>query len=71
MLPAASYQIYPIGDQAITLDYGGSMNHLVNQQIIQLFHVLKDWQLDGILDIIPAYHSVSIIYDLKKIKKRD
>ena len=46
------------------------MNHLVNQQIIQLFHVLKDWQLDGILDIIPAYHSVSIIYDLKKIKKQ-
>ncbi|MBY0482862.1 MAG: 5-oxoprolinase subunit PxpB [Chitinophagaceae bacterium] len=70
MLQAATYQIYPIGDQAITLDYGGFMSDRVNQQIMQLFHALKEWQIDGILDIIPAYHSISIVYELKKIKKQ-
>lgn len=70
MLQAASYQIYPIGDQAITLNYGGLMNQRVNQQIMQLFYALKECQIDGILDIIPAYHSISIVYEIKTLKKK-
>lgn len=69
MVQTAAYQIYPIGDQGITLDYGGEMSETVNRKIFQLFKSLQNWQSDAILDIIPAYHSISIIYDLIKIKK--
>lgn len=69
MLPNAPYQIYPIGDQGITLDYGGEMSEEVNQQIFRLYRLLKDWQPAAVLDIIPAYHSISLIYDLVKVKK--
>lgn len=69
MFSNAAYQIYPIGDQGITLDYGGEMSEEVNQQIFKLYRLLKDWQPAAVLDIIPAYHSISLIYDLIKVKK--
>jgi inhibitor of KinA len=69
MLQLAPYQIYAIGDQGITLDYGGEMSESVNLKIFKLYQLLKEWQPDAVLDIIPAYHSISLIYDLLKIKK--
>lgn len=69
MVQTAPYQIYAIGDQGITLDYGGEMSESVNIKIFQLYKLLKDWQPEAVLDIIPAYHSISIIYDLIKVKK--
>ena len=69
MLQNTPYQIYAIGDQGITLDYGGEMNELLNKKIFQLYTLLKKWQPEAILDIIPAYHSISLIYDLIKVKK--
>ena len=69
MVQTAAYQIYPIGDQGLTLDYGGEMSESVNRKIFQLYKLLKNEHSDLILDIIPAYHSISIIYDLLKTKK--
>ena len=69
MLQNTPYQIYAIGDQGITLDYGSEMNELLNKKIFQLYTLLKKWQPEAILDIIPAYHSISLIYDLIKVKK--
>lgn len=69
MFSDAPYQIYPIGDQGITLDYGGEMSEELNLQIFKLYRLLKDWQPAAVLDIIPAYHSISLIYDLIKVKK--
>jgi inhibitor of KinA len=69
MVHSVPYQIYAIGDQGITLDFGGEMSESVNIKIFQLYKLLKDWQPNAVLDIIPAYHSISLIYDLIKIKK--
>jgi inhibitor of KinA len=63
------YQIYAIGDQGITLDYGGEISESIHLKIFKLYQVLKKWQPDAVLDIIPAYQSISLIYDLGKIKK--
>jgi inhibitor of KinA len=69
VVQTAPYQIYAIGDQGITLDYGGEMSESVNIKIFKLYKLLKDWQREAVLDIIPAYHSISLIYDLIKVKK--
>ncbi|MEI8073813.1 MAG: 5-oxoprolinase subunit PxpB [Bacteroidota bacterium] len=69
MVHSTSYQIYAIGDQGISLDYGGEISESVNSKIFKLFQLLKDWQPEAVLDIIPAYHSISLIYDFIKIKK--
>jgi inhibitor of KinA len=69
VLLTAPYQIYAIGDQGITLDYGGEISETVNIKIFKLYQVLKKWQPEAVLDIIPAYHSISLIYDFIKVKK--
>jgi inhibitor of KinA len=69
VVQSAPYRIYAIGDQGITLDYGGEMSELVNIKVYKLYKILKEWQPDAVLDIIPAYHSISLIYDFIKVKK--
>lgn len=69
MEPTYTYQIYPIGDQAITLDFGGAMDEAVNQRVMLLFHALQEQPIAGVLDIIPAYNSISLIYDARRVKK--
>lgn len=58
-----SYEIFPLGDSAITIQFGNSINESLNQKVFQLFHHLKKSNLTGVRDFIPAYSSLSIIYD--------
>ena len=57
------YRIYPIGDQAITLDFGNLIKDEINAQVMALFYWLKEENLHGIKDIIPAYSTISLVYD--------
>jgi inhibitor of KinA len=66
---ALPYKCYPIGDQAITLDFGNQMDEELNQKVMSLFYCLKEAQLTGIKDIIPAYASISLMYDANIIRK--
>jgi inhibitor of KinA len=63
------YRIYPIGDQALTLDFGILINDEINAQVMALFYWLKEENLQGIKDIIPAYASISVVYDAALIRK--
>lgn len=63
------YRIYPIGDQALTLDFGNLINDEINAQVMALFYWLKEENLQGIKDIIPAYASISVVYDAALIRK--
>lgn len=63
------YRIYPIGDQALTLDFGNLINDEINARVMALFYWLKEEDLHGIKDIIPAYASISVIYDAGLMRK--
>ena len=63
------YCIYPLGDSALTLDFGNKMDEAVNKEVLALFHNLKKLQLPEIIDIIPAYSSLSILYNVPSLKK--
>jgi inhibitor of KinA len=63
------YRIYPIGDQALTLDFGNLINDEINARVMALFYWLKEENLQGIKDIIPAYASISVVYDAALIRK--
>lgn len=57
------YQLYSISDQAITLDYGGPISEETNDRVHRLVASLQQNMLPGITDIIPAYNSVTVVYD--------
>ncbi|TAH11115.1 MAG: 5-oxoprolinase subunit PxpB [Sphingobacteriia bacterium] len=60
----SNLDIYPLGDQAITIQLGDYINASTNQEVIQIFTHLQNHPINGITDIIPAYSSITIVYDL-------
>jgi len=62
-MDAHTYHIYPLGDQALTIQFGDTINEATNKKIMQLFHQLQINPIKGVKDIIPAYASLTICYN--------
>ncbi len=57
------YRIFPLGDSALTIDFGNCISRDVNQLVTDYF---KDWMKDpfpGMIDLVPAYCSLTIYFD--------
>ena len=65
-----SYQIFPCGDHAVTIELGDKVDTAINQKVIGLFAYLKKQQIKGVKDIIPAYNTLTIVYDVALLKKQ-
>lgn len=63
------YTIYPLGDTALTLDYGNVIDPAINKQVLCLFQKLKTLGLPFILDVIPAYASLTVYYDVVEVRQ--
>lgn len=63
MSATLSYQIYSVSDQAVTLDFGGPISVATNDRVYVLLTSLLKNKLEGITDIIPAYSSITVVYD--------
>jgi KipI family sensor histidine kinase inhibitor len=63
------YTIYACGTNAITLSIGESIDALVNAKIMALAVALQQQAIVGVKDIIPAYNSLTVVYDAFAIKK--
>ena len=63
------YRIFPLGDSAITLDFGNLIDEAINKKVIALFHSLNKEPLPGMIETVPAYSSLAIYYDGFKLKK--
>lgn len=66
---AYSYHIYPLGDQALTVEFGDTINAACNKMVMQFFYQLQSNPIKGVKDIIPAYASLTICYDCTIIYK--
>jgi inhibitor of KinA len=61
-------KIYSISENAITIEVGEGICERVNQDVHRLYLQLKQnpfWK-----DVIPAYNTVTVIYDLVEIRKK-
>jgi inhibitor of KinA len=70
LISALPYTIYPLGDSALTIDFGNSIDDTANKAAIQLFHELKKEPIPCTTALIPAYSSLSIIYNVVEVKKK-
>ncbi len=66
-----SVTILPLGDHAITIIFGDTIDEDINQQVLSFFNCLKKQNITGVKDIIPTYTSVTVVYDIMTIQKRD
>jgi inhibitor of KinA len=58
------YSIFPLGDSALTIDFGNIIDVETSTKVIQLFHQLKRENISYIIDLVPAYSSLTIYYDI-------
>lgn len=70
MINTSSHTIYPCGDHAITIELGNRVDVEINRQVISLYQKISSMKLPGVLDIIPAYSSVTLVYDLRLLTKQ-
>lgn len=64
-----SYRIYPLGDAAITIEFGTEISAAINKEVVTRFQQFQQNPFPGMIEIIPAYSSLTICYDIVKVRK--
>ncbi|HUR67131.1 MAG TPA: 5-oxoprolinase subunit PxpB [Chitinophagaceae bacterium] len=64
------YHIYPLGDAAITIDFGNRIDLDINREVIARFNDWRQHPLPGMIELIPAYSSLTVHFDITSIKKK-
>ena len=67
---SASYKIYFINDSAAAIDFGNVIDKEINAKAVALFNYLKQYPIEGMIEAIPAYSSVSIYFDILSLRKK-
>src|SRR5688572_905218 len=62
--------ISPIGDSALTIDFGNVIDKQINQKVLSLFQHLRSNPLPGMIEAFPAYSSLTIYYDTAQLQKK-
>lgn len=65
------YTIFPLGDSALTIDLGNVINDETNKKVLQLYHQIKEAHIPYISDLIPAYSSLTVCYDVHLVYAND
>ena len=55
--------ISPVGDRAISIDFGQVIDPKINRHIRQTIERIKELQLDGIIELVPTYCALLVEYD--------
>lgn len=59
----SNYRISPLGDRAVIIEWEQQIGEEIHRQVMQAFHGLHNLRKPYILDLIPAYASLTVIYD--------
>jgi hypothetical protein len=62
--PSPDYpRILPLGDAALTVEFGNAISPELNDQVVALDIALASADLDGIIETAPSYRSLLICYE--------
>jgi inhibitor of KinA len=70
MNPYHPYSIFPLGDAGLIIDFGNRIDEAINKKILQLFYQLKNDAHPWITDLVPAYSSLAVYYDLCSVYQK-
>jgi inhibitor of KinA len=63
-------QIYELGDSALTIEFGNEISGDIHMEVMKRFYQFQSIPLPGTLDLIPAYTSLTIVFDLGVVASR-
>ncbi len=61
--------IFPLGDNAVTIDFGNEISLPLNDKAISLAAFLATNPFPGFIEAVPAYSSVAVFYDLAAVRR--
>ena len=62
-------KIFPLGENALTIEFGNEISVELNNQVIRVGKFLAENPFAGFEEIVPAYSSLSLFYDVGKVRK--
>jgi inhibitor of KinA len=69
MNPYQPYSIFPLGDSALTIDFGNIISEDINKKVLRLFHQLTSAGDASIIDLVPTYSALTVYYDVGSFHK--
>ncbi len=70
MASTPDYKIFSLGDSALTIDFGNTINESLNDTVISIFNSLHQTPFEGLIEAVPAYSSLTIYYDIGMLQKK-
>jgi inhibitor of KinA len=64
MSTTVPYRIFPLGDSALTIDFGNVIDETINIEVLKRFNYILQHPLPGIIEAVPAYSSLTLYYDV-------
>ncbi|WP_343688648.1 5-oxoprolinase subunit PxpB [Chitinophaga sp.] len=65
----SDYTINPLGDHSLIIEWSQEISSVVHDKVMNVYNHLLTMQLPYILDIIPAYASLTIVYDILLVRR--
>lgn len=62
-------KIFPLGDNALTIDFGNEISDQLNNRVLKLANFLTESSFSGFEETVPAYSSLTIFYDVWKVRQ--
>ena len=59
-----THTIFPISDSALTIDFGNIIDESTNSKVLSLFRSFQVNPPEGVIEVVPAYSSLTIYYDV-------
>ena len=64
------YHLFPLGDSALTVDFGNIIDEEINRYVMAWYQQLSNNPIEGTIEIVPAYSSLTLHYDLLSIARK-
>jgi inhibitor of KinA len=69
MTDADNVRIFPLGDSALTVEFGTVISEELNRKAIAFAQNVAADPFEGFIEAVPAYSSTTIFYDIVKTRK--
>jgi len=66
---AKNIKIFPLGDNALSVSFGSEISPELNNLVLKLAYFFEQNSFQGFIEIVPAYASLSIFYDVLIVRK--
>ncbi len=68
-MTAKNVKIFPLGDNALTIEFGSEISPALNSLVINLADYFSQNQFPGLIETVPAYASLTIFYEVFTVRK--